>query len=102
MNIEDRIEKYGTAWVSGGIDSYGTVIGHICTSDLGSSHTPEEKSIAPWRWSLCKQEFLDDFGPIPAPRQLTSEEYFRVVDWLINRGYADETAYSKIPLYYDQ
>lgn len=87
-------KKLGIIWICGGIDSYGHVIGHayyIHSPSSESCHTPKEASISSWRWDVNNQNFMDHF--IPPKRQLTKDEWFKVQDWLVKNGYAEDDSF---------
>lgn len=74
-------------WISGGIDSYGSITGHAYyenDNDDKACHTPEEKKGTTFRWSVDDQMFMD---LVPQNRLMSEEETFRIFDWLIERGW---------------
>ena len=80
-------------WIVGGIDAYGHVIGHEVLKDgYDSAHTAEEKAHTPWRWDVSEQMMMDHL--IPPPRDMTEDEFIKVQDWLVNRGYAEDKSFT--------
>ena len=76
-------------WVSGGVDDRGHVIGHPCSfDDKEAAHTPEEKALTTWRWSVLEQDFMAPF--IPPKRFMIPDEVTKVRDWLFKQGYMSE------------
>jgi len=92
MKNHDKWWDTNIHWICGGIDSYGNVIGHPCYHDDSDlSHTPAEKAITSFRWNVADQMFMEHM--IPQKRDMTEDEFFKVQDWLIKNGYADDESF---------
>lgn len=88
----DYSDEHEILWVCGGIDAYGSVIGHVAYDNgFASCHTAAEKAISSWRFEVSSQDFMNHF--MPPKRQLTIEEFHSVQNWLVKNGYADDESF---------
>lgn len=79
-------------WVVGCIGHDGLIVATPLKE--GRTHTQEESRGTRWRWFVWEQ----DWKFLRANEFLTHEEELQVLDWLIERGYAEESCWNRARL----
>lgn len=85
-------DNHDSMWVVGCIDHAGAITARAAVG-LDSMHRRAESRGKRWRWCIWTQEFC---AVRPGMGELTEEEIFIVMDWLVKNGYTDDERFVEL------